>query len=125
MTDIPRLIEELEAATEGSIGLDVQVLHACGFGNSNDYPMRDGPTWLLPTRSLEDALQLIGIMQPSMDVEIYVDREAKLATVSLLKPARGADVETGFLGQHRTQAVAACIALVGAVRDMQRRKEAA
>lgn len=70
MTDISRLIEKLEAATEGSIGLDVEVLHACGFGNSDEYPVREGPTWLTPTRSLEDALALIGKVATGWEGEV-------------------------------------------------------
>lgn len=71
MTDIPHLIEKLEAATEGSITLDVEVLNACGFGSSTQYPTKNGGwngefvQWIAPTRSFQDALRMLQATFPS------------------------------------------------------------
>lgn len=124
MTDIPRLIEELEAATEGSIGLDVQVLHACGFGNSEEYPLRDGTTWLLPTRSVEDALKLTETVLSRSDVEIVASSVMRLCRARILHGVHVGSVSI-YRGCHRSCAVAVSIALISAVREMQRRREAA
>lgn len=124
MTDIPRLIEKLEAATEGSITLDVEVLNACGFGSSDEYPTRDGPAWLLPTRSLEDALQLAATVLPSHDIEIAISRQTKACRVMILCEGRDG-LDTLYRGYHRSCSVAVCIALAPAAAQLPQKRESA
>jgi hypothetical protein len=123
MTDIPRLIEKLEAATEGSIGLDVEVLHACGYGNSTQYPTAKGgwkgnvARWITPTRSLDSALRLVDEVLPKChrilrDGEPFRNPECMLAPIT----------EVGRVpidGAGRTLATAICIALLKVLKYQQ------
>lgn len=128
MTDIPRLIEKLEAATEGSITLDVEVLNACGYGSSDQFPYNRHGFWSAPTRSVDDALTLCEVMVPSWTRSVDATLPEAGITVILYdngrKPLHPSD-DVWAQADHALEPIATTMALLIAMNIQSRAREGA